>query len=152
MCFIGAKATIEPMKTYSWYVHLKKPTWAPPAWLFGPVWSALYVVIALSFGTVFWMALQEQISWHVAQPFVLNLLFNVLFTPVQFGLRSNAMAAVDVLAVWVTLVWCMVIIFPIAPWIAYAQIPYLLWVSFATVLQLTITVLNRKHSPYAPLP
>lgn len=79
----------------------------------------------------------------VALPFLLNLIFNLAFTPLQFGLRSNLLTAVDILLVLVTLVWAMMAIYPHARWIAYIQIPYLLWVSFATVLQLTITYLNR---------
>jgi len=131
------------MKTYNWYSQLRKPSWAPPAWLFGPVWTFLYVLIAVSFGKVFWMAFQGQITFLVALPFLLNLIFNFAFTPLEFGLKNNLLAALDVLLVFGTLVWAMVAIYSYAPWIAYIQIPYLLWVSFATVLQLTVTYLNK---------
>ncbi len=79
----------------------------------------------------------------VALPFILNLIFNFVFTPIQFGLKNNFLAAADILLVFGTLIWAMVSIYPHARWIVYIQIPYLLWVSFATVLQLTITFLNR---------
>lgn len=128
---------------YNWYSTLIRPTWAPPAWLFGPVWSVLYVLIAISFGKVFYMAWQGRIPFIVALPFILNLIFNLIFTPIQFGLKNNLLAGADVLLVFITLVWAMVAIFPYAKWIAYIQIPYVLWVTFATVLQLTITYLNR---------
>jgi tryptophan-rich sensory protein len=131
------------MKTINWYQMLLKPSWAPPAWLFGPVWTVLYVLIAISFGKVFLMAWQKQIAFMVALPFILNLIFNFAFTPLQFGLKNNLLAAIDILLVLGTLVWAIVAIYPHARWIAYIQIPYLLWVSFATVLQLTITYLNR---------
>jgi tryptophan-rich sensory protein len=131
------------MSTQTWYAQLVKPAWAPPAWLFGPVWSVLYVLIAISFGKVFVMAWQKQIALMVALPFALNLLFNLLFSPIQFTLQNNWLAAVDILLVWGTLVWAMVAIYPHARWITYVQIPYLLWVSFATILQLTVTYLNR---------
>jgi tryptophan-rich sensory protein len=131
------------MKTYNWYSQLRKPSWAPPSWLFGPVWTFLYVLIAVSFGKVFWMAFQGQITFLVALPFLLNLIFNFAFTPLEFGLKNNLLAALDVLLVFGTLVWAMVAIYSYAPWIAYIQIPYLLWVSFATVLQLTVTYLNK---------
>ncbi len=131
------------MNTYNWYSQLIKPSWAPPSWLFGPVWTFLYVLIALSFGKVFWMAAKKEIALIVALPFVLNLIFNFAFTPLQFGLKNNLLAAIDILLVLGTLIWAMVAIYPHARWIAYIQIPYLLWVSFATVLQLTITYLNR---------
>lgn len=130
------------MNTYNWYSQLIKPTWAPPSWLFGPVWSVLYVLIAISFGKVFLMFWNKQIPFIVLLPFLLNLLFNFLFTPLQFGLKNNLLAGIDIILVLATLVWAMVAIFPHTRWIAYMQIPYLLWVSFATVLQITITYLN----------
>ncbi|MFA6603698.1 MAG: TspO/MBR family protein [Patescibacteria group bacterium] len=131
------------MTTYDWYQQLLKPSWAPPAYLFGPVWTVLYIAIAVSFGRVFLLAAQKKIAFIVVLPFILNLIFNFAFTPIQFGLKNNFLAAADILLVLGTLVWAMVAIFPQARWIAYAQIPYLLWVSFATVLQLTVTWLNK---------
>ncbi|MFZ2049273.1 MAG: TspO/MBR family protein [Minisyncoccia bacterium] len=129
--------------TYTYFNTLIKPTWAPPAWLFGPVWTVLYILIAVSFGKVFILLFQKQIPFAVALPFILNLIFNFSFTYFQFGLKNNYLAAVDILLVLGTLIWAMLAIFPIARWIAYINIPYLLWVSFATILQLTITYLNR---------
>lgn len=135
------------MDAYSWYSQLIKPSWAPPAWLFGPVWSILYIFIAISFGAVFWRLWskkkKKKLAIIIALPFALNLLFNALFTPIQFGLQNNVIAAIDILLVLASLVWAMKSIYPYARWITYMQIPYLLWVSFATVLQLTITYLNR---------
>lgn len=131
------------MNTYNWYSQLIKPTWSPPSWLFGPVWSVLYVMIAISFGKVFIMFVQKQLPFAVVIPFILNLIFNFAFTPLQFGLKNNLFAAIDILLVLFTLVWAMYAIFPYVRWVAYIQVPYLLWVSFATVLQLTITYLNR---------
>lgn len=128
---------------YNWYSTLIRPTWAPPSWLFGPVWSVLYIFIAISFGKVFVMLAQKQIPFMVALPFILNLIFNFIFTPIQFGLRNNFLAALDILLVLGTLIWAMCVIFPYARWITYINIPYLLWVLFATILQLTITYLNR---------
>lgn len=130
------------MNTYNCYQQLKKPSWAPPSRLFGPVWSGLYILIAVSFGKVFLLAWQHNLAFIVALPFILNLIFNFAFTPLQFGLKNNFLAAIDVLLVLATLIWAMVAIFPYLGWTAYIQIPYLLWVCFATVLQLTITYLN----------
>jgi tryptophan-rich sensory protein len=130
--------------TYDWYAQLIKPSWAPPSWLFGPIWSVLYVIIAISYGMVFWLAIQKKITWLVVLPFALNLLFNVIFTPLQFGLRSNILASIDILFILATLIWAMIAIYPHMRWITYAQIPYLLWVCIATVLQFTVTYLNFK--------
>lgn len=130
------------MNESEWYGELLKPSWAPPAWVFGPVWAVLYCIIAVTFGAVLIMALRGKIRWTTALPFGLNAAFNLAFAPIQFGLKNNVLASLDILLVLGTLIWAMKAIHPHARWIAYAQIPYVLWVSFATCLQLTITVLN----------
>ena len=142
-------------ETYNWYQTLIKPNWAPPSWLFGPVWTVLYAIIAVTFGTVFYKAFTKKIPRLVALPFALNLVFNFAFTPIQFGLQNNYLAALDILLVLGTLIWALVAIWlastklisaggPDLRWVAYANIPYFLWVTFATILQLTITYLNLK--------
>ena len=132
------------MNTYVWYQQLIKPFWAPPSWLFGPVWTFLYILIAISFGKVFLMLWHKQVSFLIALPFLLNLAFNFAFTPIQFGLKNNLLAGVDIILVLGTLIWAMVAIYPHVRWVTYIQIPYLIWVSFATFLQLTIIYLNLK--------
>ena len=127
---------------YNWYSSLIKPSWSPPSWIFGPVWTVLYAIIAVTFGTVFFKTFTGKLPWMVALPFALNLIFNFAFTPLQFGLKNNYLAACDILLVLVTLIWALISIWPHSRWIVYANIPYLFWVSFATVLQLTITFLN----------
>lgn len=130
------------MNESSWYQSLIRPEWAPPAWLFGPVWSVLYSLITISFGYVFYLYFKKQIPFLVVLPFVLNLFFNIIFTPIQFGLQNNILAAIDIVLVLTTLVWSLVTIYKHAPWVTYINLPYLAWVSFATVLQLNITYLN----------
>jgi len=133
------------MDTDNWYSQLIKPTWAPPSWLFGPVWTVLYAVIAVSFGTVFYKAFTGKLAWIVALPFALNLMFNFAFTPIQFGLKNNLLASIDVLLVVGTLIWAFVALWRASPdfhWVVYANIPYLVWGTFAACLQLTITYLN----------
>ena len=133
------------MNAYNWYSQLIRPTWSPPSWLFGPVWTVLYAIIAVSFGTVFYKAFTKEIPWMVAVPFALNLLFNLIFTPIQFSLKNNLLAAIDILLILVTLIWALYSIWNTVPelrWVVYSNVPYLIWVSFATTLQLTITYLN----------
>lgn len=127
----------------AWYATLAKPFFAPPAEVFGPVWTVLYLVIAVSFGYVFWLALRRHLPPRVWMPFALNLLFNLAFSPLQFGLRSNALALVDVVLVLLTLAVALLAIWPVRRWVALVNLPYLCWVSFATVLQASITWLNR---------
>lgn len=131
------------MNTTSWYSHLVKPTWAPPSWIFGPVWSVLYIIIFISFGTVFYKVFNNELPAALAIPFVLNIIFNLLFTPIQFGLKNNYLAALDIILVLGTLIWLIIAIYPHIKWVALVNIPYLLWVLFATFLQLTVTYLNR---------
>lgn len=132
------------MNTGEWYAQLIKPFWAPPAWLFGPVWTVLYVIIVISFGYVAIMFFRKQIPFLIFLPFVLNIIFNLAFTPLQFGLQNNFLAAIDILLILGTLVWALLAIHPYAAWVSYVNVPYLLWVSFATILQFAITYLNWK--------
>jgi benzodiazapine receptor len=127
----------------AWYAQLIKPFFAPPASVFAPVWTVLYVVIAISFGYVLLQALKRRYPFSVLLPFILNLVFNLAYTPIQFGLKNNALASVDILLVLGTLAWALLAAWPRARWVALVNIPYLLWVAFATVLQLSITWLNR---------
>ena len=129
--------------TYLWYQTLIKPSWAPPSWLFGPVWTVLYVLIAFSFGTIFYRIYRKKLKPRLALPFILNLIFNFAFTPIQFGLQNNLLAALDILLVLTTLIWAIRIIYKKIRWVALINLPYLAWVSFATILQLTVTYLNR---------
>jgi len=128
---------------YSQYI---KPSWTPPSWVIGLVWPILYVIIAVSFSTVFYSAYKKQISWMVALPFALNLIFNFTFTYIQFGLANNFLASIDILLIVVTLIWALLAVWLKAPelrWVSYANIPYLIWGVYATTVQLGITYLNR---------
>ncbi len=129
-------------QNYEWYAQLAKPFFAPPAWLFGPVWTVLYVIIAVTFARAFYLAFKKNIPAAMTIPFILNLIVNLSYTPIEFGLKNNLYASIDVLAVLGTLIWAMIAIKPYSRAISRWQMPYLAWVSFATILQLTITYLN----------
>lgn len=138
---------VTDYKSYENYSELLKPSWAPPSWIFGPVWTVLYAMIIIAFGSVFirtfFPSSQDvKIPFMVALPFILNIVFNLAFTPIQFGLRNLPLATLDIYLVLITIIWAMVVIFPYMRWVTYMMIPYLIWVSFATVLQTTITVMN----------
>ncbi len=126
----------------NWYSQLIKPEWAPPGWLFGPVWSVLYILIFISFSYVFVKTVRGHFPYLVALPFIINLIANLTFTPIQFGLQSNFLAAINIFVVLCSLIWAMVVIYPYAKWVTYINIPYLIWVIFATILQFNITYLN----------
>lgn len=134
---------MDSTRSAEWYAQLAKPFFAPPSWVFGPVWAVLYIVIAISFGFVLLQYLKRRLPFAVLLPFILNLLFNLAYTPIQFGLKNNLLASVDILLVLATLLWALLVIWTRARWVALVNIPYLLWVAFATALQLSISWLNR---------
>jgi tryptophan-rich sensory protein len=127
---------------YTNYADYIKPTWAPPSWLFGPVWTFLYIIIAISFGYVFYLYFKKEIKFAVLLPFILNLIFNFLFTPIQFGLQNYVLGGLDVLLVFITLIWALKKIYKINKKVFYWNLIYLAWVSFATILDLTVIYLN----------
>jgi translocator protein len=92
---------------------------------------------------VFVQAARGRLPRVVALPFAINLVANLIFTPIQFGMRNLPLAAADILVVWGTLLWMMLAVWPHYRWVAAAQVPYFVWVSIATVLQLLITWMNR---------
>ncbi len=134
------------MEASLWYKQLKKPSWAPHSWIYSPVWAVLYSLMIFSFGYTFLMFYKDEVTFIIVVPFILNLFFNLIFTTVQFGLKNNILATIDILLVLGTIIWLMIVIYPIAPWIMYLQIPYLGWILFASVLQVTITAMNLKKS------
>lgn len=126
-----------------WYNALVKPSWTPAPATIGRIWSLLYPVLFLTLAIVAVQSVRGRLPVRASIPFVLNLASNLLFTPIQFGLRNLPLACADILIVWATIPWMMAVLWRPHPWVAAAQIPYLAWVSTATVLQLSITWMNR---------
>lgn len=130
------------MTWMEWYETLWKPGWTPAPSTIGLIWQILYPIIIVTFGFVFVRAFRRKIPWIVALPFAINLLANLVFTPIQFGLRNLPLATVDILVVLGTVAWMIAAIWPHYKWVAVAQVPYLVWVGIATVLQVSITTMN----------
>ncbi len=141
-----APHTCSPMDSampwIEWYNALAKPTWTPAPATIGLIWSILYSVIAISFAFVFVRVFQGKAPRTLAVPFAVNLIANLLFMLFFSGLRSLPLAAVDIVIVWSTIIWCMVAVWRHYRWVAVAQVPYFVWVSIATVLQMSITWMN----------
>jgi benzodiazapine receptor len=91
---------------------------------------------------VFVQSIRKKLPWLVALPFAINLVANLIFTPIQFGMRNLPLAAVDILIVWATIIWMMVVVWRHYRWVAVTQLLYFIWVSLATVLQLSLTAMN----------
>ena len=125
-----------------WYESLAKLSWTPAPATIGLIWRVLYPIIIVSFGFVFIQAIRRRVPRLVALPFAINLVANVIFTPIQFGMRNLPLAALDIVIVWASIIWCMIVVWRHYRWVAVAQVPYFVWVSLATILQLSITAMN----------
>lgn len=131
------------MDQMTWYHSLQKPSWTPAPSTIGLVWSILYPVIIVTFVFVYIQVARRKVPAAVAFPFTVNLVSNLIFTPIQFTLRSLTLASIDILIVWLSLIWAIAAIRKYHLWVAIAQVPYLVWVTIATFLQLAITFMNR---------
>ena len=133
--------------TQGWYTELVKPEWAPEPSVFGPVWSVLYVTIAIAFAYTTWKTcgVSSPAAWpkYIFYLFLFNLFVNVIFTPIQFGLRNLPLAMVDIVLILISCLALVYYIFPHSKWVAILLMPYTLWVCVATTLQASITYLNR---------
>jgi benzodiazapine receptor len=130
------------MTWMEWYDNLWKPSWTPAPSTIGLIWQILYPIIVVTFGFVFVRGIPKKAPWIIALPFSISLVAKLIFTPIQFGMRNLPLAAVDILIVWGTIIWMMAVIWKHHKWVAVAQVPYFVWVSIATVLQLSITWMN----------
>jgi translocator protein len=131
------------MTWMKWYNSLVKPSWTPAPSTISLIWTILYPIIVVSFGFIFVQAFRRKVGWKVALPFAINLVANLLFMPIFAGLRNVPLACADILIVWTTIICCVAVAWPVYRWVAVAQVPYFVWVSTATVIQVSITAMNR---------
>ena len=127
-----------------WYATLARPTLNPPAWVFGPVWTTLFALMGISLFLI-WksdpsVAPKERRRGGIL--FFIQLILNTLWSIIFFGLHNPAWALVDIVALWLVIVWTIVVFSKISKPAAYLLVPYLLWVSFAMYLNYSIWVLN----------
>lgn len=130
------------MKWMDWYNALDKPSWTPSPSTIGLIWQCLYPIIFFSCFFVLTQAIRKKVPWTLVLPFGINLLANLLFSPIFFGLRNLALAWIDILLVWGTIVWMIIASWRHYRWLAVLQLPYLTWVTIATTLQTYITFRN----------
>lgn len=138
--FFQKSGRMELMSDF--YLELAKPFFAPPGWLFGPVWGFLYLLILISFGWVVWQVGQKKFSPKLLWPLGINLASNLSWTYFFFELRNFDLALLDIFIVWGSILWIMHMMWRRKPWVSWIQIPYLLWVSFAAVLMVSIWWMN----------
>lgn len=125
----------------TFYQGLMRPAWAPPAWLFGPVWSVLYLLMGVAAWTVWRAARWPEVRAPLAA-FVAQLVLNALWTWLFFGWRQGGWALVEIAALWVAIVVTIRLFVRVRRFAAFLLLPYLAWVSFAAVLNLRLWQLN----------
>lgn len=124
-----------------WYGTLAKPFFSPPNWVFGPVWTVLYFLMAVS-ATLLWQHWPRKEAKVALALFQGQLILNVLWSALFFGMRAPGFASVEILFLWgVILAWILAS-WKVSRLAAWIQLPYLLWVSFATVLNFALWRLN----------
>ena len=141
LCFSAAAFGSQFMPG-EWYAVLKKPTWNPPNWIFGPVWSALYTMMAVAAWLV-WRRGGFKLNRLPLSLFLTQLLLNALWSWLFFGLKISAFAFGEIVLLWLGIGGTIVAFWPRQRAAAWLLVPYLLWVSFASVLNFTLWQLNR---------
>ena len=144
ICFaagaIGSAFTARAIP--DWYVGLRKPTWTPPDWVFGPVWSALYLMMGLAAWLVW-----RKAGWTGATTalalFGVQLVLNVLWSALFFGLRAPGAAFVEIVILWAMIAATLVAFWQVTPLAGALFVPYLAWVAFAAALNLAVWRMNR---------
>ncbi len=125
-----------------WYPQLNKPSWNPPSWLFGPVWTTLYVMMAIA-AWLIWRK-QEMVSVRSALGlFTFQLALNAAWSPLFFGLKNPLAGLLDIIPLWAAILATMISFWKISPLAGVLLVPYWLWVSFATALNFAIWKMNR---------
>jgi tryptophan-rich sensory protein len=124
-----------------WYAQFQKPAWNPPSWVFAPVWSALYIMMAIS-AWLIWKRGGFAGQRVALSLFLLQLVFNALWSPLFFGLRNPVLGLVDIAMLWLALLFTTVAFWKVHPLAGALLAPYVAWVTFAGVLNFTLWRLN----------
>ena len=135
---IGSVFTSSSVST--WYVELNRPVFNPPDWVFGPVWTLLYLMMGISLYLVWTSRSKHQEFAFIA--FGAQLFLNALWSILFFGLKMPLLAFIEIVLLWIAIIATIFYFYRVKRSAAYMLVPYLLWVSFAAVLNLSIALLN----------
>jgi len=125
-----------------WYATLNRPSFNPPNWLFGPVWTTLYTLMGISLFLI-WKQIAGKERNIAIFVFFLQLALNFCWSFIFFYFNMIGLALIEIIMLWISIVIMLVLFFKIKPIAAYINIPYLLWVTFATILNASYYFLNR---------
>lgn len=140
---IGSIYTADSIS--SWYAYLNKPSFSPPNFVFGPVWTTLYTLMGISAYMVWTKSKNKKESKNVKTAlniFYVQLFFNFIWSFLFFGLQNPLLALVDIILLWALVLTMIMRFYGINKYAGLLQIPYLLWISFATILNASILFLN----------
>ena len=140
LCF-AAPAVSASIPPGSWYAGINKPTWNPPGWIFGPVWTFLYVTMAIAAWRV-WLKGGFREQRKALGLFLLQLALNAAWTPIFFGAHWLGVAFAEILLLWLAILLTLLAFQKVDKLAAGLLVPYLAWVSFASVLNFTLWRLN----------
>jgi len=126
-----------------WYARLNKPRFTPPNWAFGPVWTILYILMGISVFLVWQNGLSNEGILLAFTLFWIQLTFNALWSIVFFGIRSKEGGIFIIITLWLLILATIITSFPVSRWAGALLIPYILWVSLASYLNIGIWLLNR---------
>lgn len=138
---IGSIFTISSIPT--WYAALKKPFFNPPNWIFGPVWTTLYFLMGISLYLIWKKGIKTEESKVALLLFGFQLVLNALWSIIFFGLRLPLYAFILIIILWLAILFTIIKFYKITKPAAYLLIPYIMWVSFASVLNFYIWLLNK---------
>jgi tryptophan-rich sensory protein len=137
---LGSLFTAPAIPT--WYQTLKKPFFTPPNWIFSPVWISLFILMGVSLFLI-WRRVDHPKFKRAFSFFLIQLVLNILWSGAFFGLRSPLLGLMDIILLWVAILLTILNFFKVSKVAGMLLIPYLLWVSFATLLNFFLWVLNR---------
>ncbi|MBK9330682.1 MAG: tryptophan-rich sensory protein [Sphingobacteriales bacterium] len=123
-----------------WYVTINKPTFNPPNWIFGPVWTTLYIMMGIAFFLI-WKS-QSPLKHKAKLIFAVQLILNFFWSILFFNFHLLGFALIEILCMWLFILLSIISFYPVSKLAAYLLIPYLLWVSFASILNFAIWQLN----------
>jgi len=139
--FVGSLFTFESIPT--WYATLNKPFFNPPNWIFGPVWTLLYIMMGVSLYLVWTANTKKAEKQQGMKNFIIQLALNAIWSIVFFGMHSPFLALLVIVVLWIMIFQTIKYFRQISKTAAWLLIPYLAWVSFASLLNLSIMLLNR---------
>jgi benzodiazapine receptor len=138
--FVGSLFTTPAIQT--WYATLNRSPFAPPNWLFAPVWTALFLLMGISLFLVWQKGIKEHKNRLAVIIFIIQLILNILWSILFFGLQSPFAAFIEIIVLWLAILFTIIKFYKISKTAGILLIPYILWVSFAAILNFSFWIIN----------